>query len=276
MLLAAALYPSCPAGAQDFQAKVLRVIAGDIFEIEQGRKTEIVVLYGVAVEGTAVAIAKQAREFAERTVLNQTVTVRIVERRPEMTLVELTLPDGANLGHVMLRNGLLRWDSLSAPNGDGLRDLERLAKQDGRGMWQHISSAAVRGGPGPAQPFASEQIVDHEPAGSGYEIIEGRIITDEKGGRTLVLRGTGQKMYGIEGIVEQQRFAEYEAYLEELRVAEEEQARLEMEAEQRAIEDQRLAEEEYRRQLEFENQMLLNQQLQRNVYFGGVGFTREP
>src|SRR5262245_6054885 len=112
--------------AEGFSARVVDVTAGDIFRIDRKGKQEVVVLYGV-VDGPSPLASKVAKQFATEKALNQTVNVRVVDRKSNMTLVELTLPDNTNLGHVMLRNGLVRWDSLTAPQDQGLKDLENLA-----------------------------------------------------------------------------------------------------------------------------------------------------
>jgi endonuclease YncB( thermonuclease family) len=216
--------------AQGFQARVVDVTAGDIFQIERKNKKEIVVLYGV-VAGPSPLAAKQARQFATEKVLNQTVTVRVVERRPGMTLAELTLADGTNVGQVMLRNGLVRRDSLTAAQDQGLKDLENLAKQEHLGLWHNISldqvSAAAPGDAAARAKAAShgagEKFYDRRMR-AGYDILEGRSWTDENGVRTMVLRGNGEKIQGFEGEVENRVIQE-----EADRVAYEEQRRLNQE-----------------------------------------------
>ncbi len=237
--IAALLGCACVAAAfaEGFQARVVGVTAGDIFQIDRKGKAELVVLYGV-VAGPSPLAAKEARRYATEKALNQTVTVRVVERREGMTLVELTLADGANLGQVMLRNGLVRVDTLTAAKDQGLKDLENLAKQERLGLWRSISADPAPAARGKAPPGgADEQLYDRRIR-AGYDILEGRSWTDEKGVRTFVLRGNGEKILGFENEAERQVIEGNEAMLAEEERLAEEAAAAQAEADRLAYEEE--------------------------------------
>lgn len=255
------------AHSQTYSAVVTDITAGDIYKIDRKGKEQLVVLYGVTSIGGKNA-ARQAKEFATEKVLNQHVTVRVVEKRSGMTLVEFTLADGSNLSHLMLRNGLLRWDSFTAREDEGLRELENLARQEKLGIWSSGGLAA----PGDSKPSAAARPVPaserqyERRVSAGYDILEGRAFTDEKGVPNLILRGNGEKLEGFEGEVEVQAAEENAALIaeEEQRMREEAAARAE--AERVAYEQQVAADQEAARQAQLQNLNMINQQL----VFGGV------
>lgn len=259
---------SVAAPAESFPARVVDISAGDIFEIAHQGTRELVVLYGVDAPSTATLIGKQAKTFAEQRVLNQPVTVRIVQRREGMTLVEFTLPDGSNLSHLMLRNGLAQWDSLSAPEDKGLQELQRLAENERLGMWSHPSSEAKSQAapkpptPGPPSP-GERTLVQRPPAGGAYRVVESRVVTDEKGVKTLVLRGTGEKAFGFEAAAEQRRIEQEQARLAELERQRQELVQRQAEARQQWLEQQQRLEQQRREQLQLQTMQMLNEELRR-------------
>lgn len=264
------------AAAQNFPAKVVEVSAGDIFEIVHEGKRELVVLYGVDAPGPHVRVGKQAKAFAEERVLDKTVQVRVVKRREGTTFVDLTLPDGSNLSHVMLRQGLARWDPLSAPDDTGLKELQRLAQQEERGLWHHVSleePSQALSPREPSEPTVARTRRDRAAPAGDYQIVEERVLVDEAGVKTLVLRGTGQKQAGYELAAEQQRLAEYQARMEQRRQQQQEQYQEQLEAQRRAQEQQRRAQQERVQQMQLEQMQMLNRQLQQQR---GVNITVTP
>lgn len=261
--------------AQTFPAIVTDVTAGDIYKIDRKGKEQLVVLYGVTSLGIKGS-ARQAKDFATQRVLNQHVTVRIVEKRAGMTLVEITLADKSNLAHLMLQNGLLKWDSFTARDDQTLRDLENTARQEKRGIWGAGGAPAAKtSGPAPAQPKAgpSGERQYERRFNAGYDILEGRAFTDEKGVPNLILRGNGEKIEGFEAEVEQQAAEENAAII----AAEEERMRADAaaraEADRVAYEQQLAAQQEAARQMQMENLNMINQQL----FFGrNFGVASQP
>ncbi len=266
--------------AESFAARVSGVTAGDIYQIDRSGQEELVVLYGARVGPNPMA-AKQAREYATQNVLNRHVTVRVVARRPGMTLVEFTLADGSNLSHVMLRQGLLRWDSFTARDDQGLKDLEALAKQEKLGMWRSAAAAepaASTPAPTPKNSAVTNEVQYERRFAAGYDILEGRSWTDENGVRTIVLRGNGEKLEGFESAVEQQAAEENQAWLEEQMRLAEEAAAAQAEAD-RIYQEQLRAEEEAIQQAQMQNLQWLNQQFLLggyNSYTGAGGIRIVP
>lgn len=252
-----------PVAAADFPAIVIDVTAGDIYQVENNGKKQMVVLYGVFAPPNPAA-ARQARDAGIQKALGKQVTVRVVERRPGMTVVELTLPDGTNLSHSLLREGFLRWDSLTADDDQGLRDLELLAKQDRVGVWSSPTSAD-EAPTANAGPVVQNERQFQRRLRADYDILEGRAYTDANGVPTLVLRGNGRKIVGFEKAAEQQRIDELTAAAQEAEWAAMEAALAEAEAaEQAAAEEQRLLDEAAARDAQNQNLQMLNDY----VFFG--------
>ena len=254
LLLAA----SSVASAETFTARVVDVTSGNIFEVRHAETRELVVLYGVESPSSASLAGKEAKRFASETVLKKDVQVRVVERLDGLTLVEFQLEDGRNLGHVMLRKGLLRWDSFTAPDDKGLQELEQLAKASNRGMWYPELDA-------PAPPTLTEEtpqdalqrnLARARARGEGYRVVEGRVETDETGVKTLILKGNGQKQIGFEANVVQRRMDDHLAYVAEMERLEQERLRREAEAAQKAAEQ---AERQRQQNIEYENNRLVLQ-----------------
>lgn len=225
-----------PAWGESYEARVVGVSAGDIFALNHDGKNELVVLYGVTAPSTQTLAGQEAQRFASDRVLRKRVKVRVVERREGLTLVEFGLKDGTNLGQLMLRKGLVKWDSLSAPHDEGLKELQRLAKADRRGLW-YDRKALLEAGP----EVMVEEVISIEtprkiPDRGGYRVLEVRVITDGSGVKTLIMRGNGKKQIGIEAAAAQRRI--------DLYMAEQEQARLAQEEFYRQQEEERLAAEE--------------------------------
>lgn len=221
--------------AENFEAKIVDVSAGHIFEVRHAGQRELVVLYGVESPSSKTLAGKEAKRFATAAILKKQLEVRVVERRDGLTLVEIKLEDGRNLGHVMLRKGLVRWDSYTAPGDKGLQELEQLAKANHRGLW-YPSFDSTEEPPEEAESATKDLLIKNPPSGNGYRVIEGRVITDETGVKTLVLRGNGEKQIGFEAAVVQRKLDAHLAYLAEMQRLERERLRQQEEAARRVAE----------------------------------------
>lgn len=234
--------------AETFEARVVGVSAGDIFKVRRGGQSELVVLYGVEAPNTRSLAGKEAKRFATDRILDREASVEVMDRREGLTLVRVRLEDGSDLAELMLRQGLVKWDALSAPKDQRLIRLEELAQAGGRGLWRKYPEEA----PAPglrAGVIAEELILVSNPEGGlEYHIIDGRVMTDSAGIKTLILRGNGRKKFGFEAAVERRRKESQLAYLEELRREEEEFFQQQQEALRFA------AEEDARRQAEWQQQ----------------------
>lgn len=258
---------STAAFGQNYRSLVIGVTAGDIYQVQTDGKKELLVLYGVFAPPSPAA-ARAARSAGMEKALGKQVTVRVVERKPNLTLVEMTLPDGTNLGHSLLRDGFLQWDSLTAANDQGLKDLENLAKQDRAGIWAAATPASASV---PEPRAEAPQVRENErrfdsSSVRGYDILEGRAWTDEKGVPTLVLRGNARKIIGFENEIEQQRLDELTAAANEAQWSALDDALAQAEAERIAAEERRLLDEAALRDAQMQNLQMMNDYL----LFGGT------
>jgi len=259
-----------PVQAEQFDATVVRVSTANVLEIRQDDTTELVALYGVTAPPSNSSFGKKAKTFVRERTLGKTLPVRVVGRQPGLTHVDIMLPSGRSLSHLLLRQGLVKWDSLSAPNDQGLRELERLARQERLGLWQHESSGAVAADP---ETYVTESVNDSitsERLRADPGVVESQVLPGEEGGKVLILRGNAVKDFGYEVAVEQARQQALREQREAQRRALEaqRQAFLEQQAErerQRRLQQQ-LEQERALEQLEIQNQRLLNNQLRSEVY----------
>lgn len=242
--------------AETFEARVVSVSAGDIFKVRRGGQSELVVLYGVAAPSTRSLAGKEARRFAMDRTLHRELSVEVMDRREGLTLVRLPLEDGRDLGELMLRQGLVKWDSLSAPKDEKLIRLEELARAEGLGLWRKHTQVAQAASLSAEVVVQELVLVSNPDGGSDYHIIDGRVMTDSAGIKTLILRGNGQKKIGFEAAVERRRKEAQLAYLEELQRSEEEFFQEQQEALRIAAEEDARRQAEWQQQLELERAAL--------------------
>ena len=202
----------CVAGQEEgVTGTVISVPAGHILQISSEEKPELAVLYGVRCPETLTLLGKKAKAFTAGRVLDQAVEIRVVEHKWGLAHVSVRLPDGNDLGELLLAEGLARWDQAVAPASEKFKALESQAKERGVGLWSK-----------PRGPYVAPGLRSSEPGHvrTSRQNDETTLETslDEKGVVRLVGRGNYEKGdHNFEETVVQQRNAEYDRRMAELR-----------------------------------------------------------
>lgn len=136
-ILAAPLL-SFPLSAQstEFTARVTGVQEGDIIKVGHNGKTVKIRLWGIDAPEMSQRFAANARKFTSSLTLGQVVTLRVLETdRFKRQVAFVTLPDGRNLNHELVRAGMAWWFVRYAPKDSTLEQLEADARKNRRGLW---------------------------------------------------------------------------------------------------------------------------------------------
>ena len=122
--------------AAAFTGTVTAVSAGDTLAVRSGGRERPVRLLGLDAPAPDEAFSVPARGRTAGLALGRRVTVITVREDPRgRTVGAVQLPDGRDLGLLLVAEGLARWDREEAPDARGLRDAEAEARAAGRGMW---------------------------------------------------------------------------------------------------------------------------------------------
>lgn len=141
LLLCISLFLSAASLAQETTATVLSVFkGGDALKIRDDKGERLVALYGVRVPTLSLAHQKNAEQFTSENVLGDTIHVRTVTEIAGLSYVEITLPEGSILNHLLVRQGLAEVDSLTASKDVLYSRLEQEARDQGLGIWSERGS----------------------------------------------------------------------------------------------------------------------------------------
>ena len=133
-------------GGQIFRGRVVRVDAGDQIgvQVQAGGWTPTVRLHGVDCPVAPPDLARLARTYSERRVLNQMVSVQVKGTGPKETVYgEVTPDNGQSLNAELVRVGLATWAQQYAPARTELGKLQVEAQNARRGMWDDVHGASV-------------------------------------------------------------------------------------------------------------------------------------
>ncbi len=116
-------------------ARVLTVHEGDRLTIHhQGRK-DTIHLRGVDCPELKQPYGKQAKHATAAYVGNREVVVRDLKRDLYgRATADIFLQDGRNVAYELVKEGLA-WVQSVGTEGQGLKDLEELARAAGKGLW---------------------------------------------------------------------------------------------------------------------------------------------
>lgn len=131
-----AMTPAC-ALAEFYKAKVVSVIDGDSMKIvkENGTK-QTIILYGVDCPELGQDFGAEAKKFTDDCCYGKSVTIE--ERgkdRHQRVVADVSLSDGSNLGHELVRRGLAWWSDKFAKNDAQLKQYHTAAKEAKKGLW---------------------------------------------------------------------------------------------------------------------------------------------
>ena len=135
-----------PSGTDRFRGRVVRVDSGAQIgvQVQAGGWTPTVRLHGVDCPVAPPDLARLARAYTERRVLNQLVEVQVRGTGPKQTLYGEVTPDGGkSLNEELVRVGLATWAQQYASARTGLGKLQVEAQNARRGMWDDVHGASV-------------------------------------------------------------------------------------------------------------------------------------
>lgn len=132
----------------DFMARVITVHEGDRLTIRHDGQTETIYLKDIDCPELKQPYGKQAKRATAAYVGNREVVVRALKRdRHGRTTADILLPDGRNVGHELVEEGLA-WSRPETLEGRSLGDVEQLARAAAKGLWSE---------PNPVPPWKWKQ-----------------------------------------------------------------------------------------------------------------------
>ncbi len=93
-------------------------------------------LHGIDCPEKRQVFGRKAKQFTSTLVFGTTVTVQGVDRdRYGRTVAEVLLPDGRVLNQELVKAGFAWWYRKYAPEDEVLKEYEREAREEKRGLW---------------------------------------------------------------------------------------------------------------------------------------------
>jgi micrococcal nuclease len=103
--------------------------------MHEGRPEEIR-LYGIDAPELGQSFSNRAKQFVSALCFGKEVTVKLrAMDRYQRAVADVTLPDGRNLSHEIVRAGFAWWFKKYAPGDETLERLEKEARQARYGLW---------------------------------------------------------------------------------------------------------------------------------------------
>lgn len=119
----------------DFTARVMAVHEGDRLTLYHNGKNEMVFLQDIDSPELKQPYGKQAKRATGAYIGGREVIVRGFKRDALGRITaEVLLPDGRNVGHELLKEGLAWW-TRSKSSDRSLENMEELARASGKGLW---------------------------------------------------------------------------------------------------------------------------------------------
>ncbi|TLY21593.1 MAG: hypothetical protein E6K68_05605 [Nitrospirae bacterium] len=138
VLLLLALLVSLPGGAlaDEFSGRVVTITDGNTIKVLHKGVAERIRLYGVDCPEEGQPFGTPAKRFTAAMVYGKDVTVRTHGLGQDgLTVGDVILPDGTNLGRELVKAGWAWWYRKYAPRDEVLRKLESEARRAKRGLW---------------------------------------------------------------------------------------------------------------------------------------------
>lgn len=122
--------------AAEFTSPVVRVIEGDIIEVQHNHHSEHIRLNGIDCPEKGQAFGLIAEHVASDLVFRKEVTLQTHGLDEDgRTIGDVILPDGMNLNQELVRRGLCWWYRDKAPKDTVLEGLEKKAREAKKGVW---------------------------------------------------------------------------------------------------------------------------------------------
>ncbi|MCW5828445.1 MAG: thermonuclease family protein [Deltaproteobacteria bacterium] len=130
---------AAPAAAQEtFEATVVKAVSGDALEVrrDKAKQTETYHLAGVDAPEPGQPFSKESADFLGKTATGKKVKITPQkEEQPGQKAALILLPDGRNLSHLMLEEGLVWWYRMALPHDPVLDKTEHQTRKLKKGIW---------------------------------------------------------------------------------------------------------------------------------------------
>ena len=122
--------------ANYFTGKVVGVSDGDTITVLHSGRGEKIRLNGIDCPEKAQAYGPKAKEAASALVFGKNVTITAHgQDKYGRTIGDVLLPDGTNVNHTLVQEGMCWWYRKYAPGDTTLERLETEARAARRGLW---------------------------------------------------------------------------------------------------------------------------------------------
>ena len=126
----------CAAIATDFTGKIVSVTDGNTITVLRNGRGEKIRLNGIDCPEKAQAYGHKAKEAASALVFSKNVTIATHGLdKYGRTIGDVVLPDGTNVNHRLVQDGMCWWYRKYAPGDTTLAAFEAEARAVKRGLW---------------------------------------------------------------------------------------------------------------------------------------------
>lgn len=136
LLICTLFLQGIPAFATDFSGSVISVLDGDTLEVLHNHHPERIRLSGIDCPEKGQAFGKKAKQAASDLTFGKEVTLQTHGKdKYGRTLADVLLPDGTNVNHTLVKDGMCWWYRKYAPGDAVLEGSEKEARAEKIGLW---------------------------------------------------------------------------------------------------------------------------------------------
>ncbi len=120
----------------EYQGKVVRILDSNTIEVLHNQRPERFRLKGIDCPEIGQAYGKRAKQATSDLVFDKNVTLETHGKdKYGRTTADVTLPDGTNVNHRLVKDGWCWWYRKYAPLNTELEQLEKSAREAKKGLW---------------------------------------------------------------------------------------------------------------------------------------------
>ena len=120
----------------DFSGPVVSILDGDTLEVLHNQHPERIRLSGIDCPEKGQAYGQKAKHAASALAFGKDVTIQTYGHdKYQRTIGDVSLPDGTNVNHELVKQGWCWWYRKYAPGDTVLEGLENEAREARKGLW---------------------------------------------------------------------------------------------------------------------------------------------
>ena len=120
----------------EYQGKVVRILDSNTIEVLHNQRPERIRLKRIDCPEIGQAYGKRAKQATSDLVFDKNVTLETHGKdKYGRTTADVTLPDGTNVNHTLVKDGWCWWYRKYAPLNTELEQLEKSAREAKKGLW---------------------------------------------------------------------------------------------------------------------------------------------